>query len=81
MKQFQELAWSTSKGLGQLEGEYTIKLEDGVQPSALSTPCCVTILLMKAVKKELERMQEFGVIVPVTELTDCCSGMSAVPKE
>ena len=67
MKQFQEFAGSTSKGLEQLEGEYTMKL-------------ALLSCLMKAVKEELERMQEFGVIVPVTELTDWCSGMSMVPK-
>ena len=53
------------KGLGRLEGEYTIKLEEGAQPYALSTPRRVPIPLMKAVKDELERMQTLGVIVPV----------------
>ena len=49
------------QGLGEMEGEYEIRLKDEV-------------------KEELRRMQELGVISPVTEPTDWCAGLVVVPK-
>ena len=69
------------EGLGKLEGEYTIQLEEGVKPIALTTPRRVAIPLMKAVEKELQRMEKMGVIAPVTQPTDWCAGMVVVPKK
>ena len=69
------------RGLGKIEGEYKIQLKDGAKPYALTTPRRVPIPLMKAVRKELQRMEDLGVIVPVTEPTDWCSGMVVVPKK
>ena len=68
------------RGLGKFDSEYTIQLEEGAKPFALITPRQVPIPLMKAVKKELERMEELGVIARVTEPTDWCAGIVVVPK-
>ena len=68
------------EGLGKLEGDYHIKLEDVTTPYALTTPRRVDLPLMKAVKKELLQMEEMGVIARVKEATDWCAGMVVVPK-
>ena len=68
------------QGLGKLEGNYTIELKNGTEPYVLTTPRRVPIPLMEAVRKELQRMEELGVITPVTEPTEWCSGMVVVPK-
>ena len=67
-------------GLGKLEGEYSIRLEEGAQPYALSVPRRVAIPLMKPVKEELRRMEKLGVISRVTEPTRWCAAMVVVPK-
>ena len=67
-------------GLGKLEGEYTIELEDDARPFSLSTPRRVAIPLLKSVRQELERMEKLGVIAKVTQPTEWCSGMVVVPK-
>ena len=67
-------------GLGRMEGDYTIKLKKGAQPYALSTPRRVAIPLMAAVKAELQRMQQMGVIAKVDKPTEWCAGMVVVPK-
>ena len=79
-----EVVWDLPqlfRGLGKFDSEYTIHLEEGAKPFALTTPRRVPISLMKAVNKELERMEELGVIAPVTEPTDWCAGMVVVPKK
>ena len=64
-------------GLGNLKGEYSIKLRPDAQPFALSSP---SIHRMPLVKKELEAMESSGVISRVKQPTDWCSGMVVVPK-
>ena len=68
-------------GLGKLEREYSIRLEEGAQPYALSVPRRVAIRLMKPVKEELRRMEKLGVTTRVTEPTRGCAAMVVVPKE
>ena len=68
-------------GLGKLEGEYTIKLQDNAKPFAITTPRRVPIPLLKPVKEELERMEEMGIISPIHEPTDWCAGMVPVRKK
>ena len=63
-----------------MEGEYEIRLKDEVQPFVLHTPRRIPLPLLPKVKEELRRMQELGVISPVTEPTDWCAGMVVVPK-
>ncbi|KAL5491281.1 hypothetical protein EMCRGX_G016538 [Ephydatia muelleri] len=67
-------------GLGTLGEEYKICLRPHAQPFALYTPRRVALPLMNAVKEELERMVELGVIRPVQEATEWCAGMVVVPK-
>ena len=71
---------SLFQGLGRLEGEYTIELQDDAKPFALTTPRRVAIPLLKSVEKELKRMEELGVIKKVNQPTEWCSGMVVVPK-
>ena len=76
MKQFPALF----QGLGKLQGDYTIQLQVGARPFAQSTPRRVAIPLLKSVKKELQRMENLGVVAKVTEPTEWCAGMVVVPK-
>ena len=68
------------RGLGKLDGEYTIQLKEGTKPFALTVPRRVAIPLMQPVKDELARMERLGVITRVSEPTDWCAGMVVVPK-
>ena len=61
---------SLFRGLGKLEGEYSIKLQEGAKPFALTVPRRVAIPLMKQVKAELMRMEQLGVITRVSEPTE-----------
>ena len=67
-------------GLGKLDGEYSIQLEDGAKSYALTVHRRVAIPLMQLVKEELERMEKLGVISRVSEPTEWCAGMVVVPK-
>ena len=68
------------KGLGELEGEFSIKLSPGSTPHAITTPRRVALPLMLKVKEELQRMEKLGVISKVDIPTDWCAGMVVVPK-
>lgn len=69
------------EGLGKLSQPYTTKLQEGAQPYSLSAARRVPLPLMDAVKKELERMENLGVISRVNEPTEWCAGMVPVPKK
>jgi hypothetical protein len=68
------------QGLGRIEGEFKIKLKDNPEPFSLMTPRRVALPLLPKVKEELLRMEKLGVIYPVNEPTEWCSGMVVVPK-
>ena len=68
------------KGLGKLDGEFSIKLKPDSTPLALTTPRRVAIPLLNKVKAELERMENLGVISKVDVPTEWCAGMVVVPK-
>lgn len=68
------------KRLGELKGEFKIKLKPDSTPFALTTPRRVALPLMSKVKAELERMENLGVISKVDIPTDWCAGMVVVPK-
>ena len=55
-------------------------LENQARPYALTTARHVPTHLMKAVKEELVRMEQLGVIARVKEPTEWCDGMVVVPK-
>lgn len=67
-------------GLGKLPGEYHIKLKEGARPYSLNVPRRVAVPLMDAVKQELNRMEQLGVITRIQESTEWCSGLVVVPK-
>ena len=68
------------KGLGQMTGEYHIKLLPHTTPFALMTPRRIAIPLRPKVKEELRRMEKLGVIAKVQQATDWYAGMVVVPK-
>ena len=68
------------KGLGELEGEFSIKLTPGSTPYAITTPRRVALPLMPKVKEELQRMEKLGVISKVDIPTDWCAGMVVISK-
>ena len=68
------------QGLGTLGEEYTIRLRENATPFVLSTPCNVPLPLREKVKKELERMEQLGVVRKVQEHTPWCAAMVVVPK-
>jgi transposase InsO family protein len=67
-------------GLGKLKSSYRIQLKDDAKPLCLYTPRKIPHPLRQKVKTQIESMVKSGVISPVTEPTDWCSGMVAVPK-
>ena len=67
-------------GLGQLQGEYDIKLNSDAIPFDLSTPRRIPLPLMDQVKAELTRMENQQIISKVEGPTDWPSGMVVVPK-
>ena len=71
---------SLFEGLGKLDGEYSIRLEEGAKPFALMVLRRVAIPLLQLVKEELSRMEKLGVISRVNQPTEWCAGMVVVPK-
>ena len=72
---------SVFQGLGQFGEPYTIRLRPDAKPVCIYTPRRVPFPLRSRVKDELDRMMSMGVISPVDQPTDWCSGMVAVPKK
>ena len=68
------------KGLGELEGEFSITLTPGSAPYAITTPRRVALPLMPKIKEELQRMGKLSVISKVDIPTDWCVGMVVIPK-
>jgi hypothetical protein len=70
------------QGLGCLKTKtpYKIQLKKDAKPLRLYTPRKVAHPMMDAVKTQLEQMVKSGVISPITEPTEWCSGMVVVPK-
>ena len=58
----------------------TIQLTEGAVPSAVTTARAVPLPRMKQVKEELARMENNGIIEPVTQPTDWCAPMVPVSK-
>ena len=64
--------------LGDL-GEATLRIDENAQPRVL--PCRkIPLAIEDAVKKELDRLVEKDVLVPVTEPTEWVSQMAVVHK-
>ena len=58
------------KGLGELKGEFTIRLKLNATPHTIITPRRVALPLMTKVKEELQRIEDLGVISKVDIPTD-----------
>ena len=71
---------SLFKGLGEIEGEYRIRLINEPTPFALTVPRKVQLPLLKKTKAEIYRMLEMGVISPVHEPTQWCAPTVVAPK-
>ena len=67
-------------GLGEVEGEYEIKLKSDAQPFAIMTPRRIPLPMKNKVKEELARMEKLGVIRKVDKPTNWCAGMVTVPN-
>ena len=68
------------EGLGELEGEYEIKLKELPEPYALNVPRKVPFPLLDKTKQEIDRMLKTGVISPVDQPTAWCAPMVVTPK-
>ena len=71
----------TYPGLGDFMEPYDAVLRDTVEPYSLKVPRCVAVPLLPKLKAELSRMEDMGVIRPITIPTDWCSGIVVVPKK
>lgn len=69
-----------SEGVGQLEGEYCIRLDNAVNP-VQHAPCRVPVALGERLKETLENLEQQGIITPVTTPTSWVSSMVVVPKK
>ena len=67
------------QGIGQVPGEYTIRLCDNAQP-VIHAPWKCPISIHPKVKAELDKMVKLGVITPVDEPTDWVSSVAYVWK-
>ena len=72
---------SVFNGLGTIKGEpINIELKKGATPYHLNTPRRVAIPLLEPLQRELERMEQLGVIRKVNQPTDWCHPIVIVPK-
>ena len=69
------------EGLGELEGEYEIKLKELPEPFALNVPRKVPFPLLDKTKQEIDRMLQSGVISKVNQPTPWSTPMVVTPKE
>jgi len=69
------------EGLGCMEGEYAIQLEEGAKPFSISTPRHVPIPLREPTERALNDLLKQGVIERVDHPTDWCAGIVVVPKK
>ena len=68
------------EGLGQLDGEYKIRLYENVPP-VQHAPRRVAVTLRPQLKETLDALEAQGVIAQVTTATKWISSMVAVPKK
>ena len=66
--------------LGKLPVVYAMKVDSSVAP-VIKPPRKIPVALEESVKKELDRMEQEGVITPVSEPTDWVSQMVAQKRK
>ena len=69
------------KGLGEIEREYEIKLNENSKPFVLTVARKAPLPLLSKTKQEINRLLEIGVLRKVDEPTDWCAPMVVVPKQ
>ena len=67
-------------GIGKIDGEYHIQLDQSVTPYSVSVPRRIPLPLMGKVKAELLRLQELKIIRQVDQPTEWCAPIVVVPK-
>ena len=68
-------------GLGAIESEAKIILDDEVISYVRSVPCMVAAARRQPLLKELQRMESLGIIEKVEEPTDWCASCIVVPNK
>ena len=66
--------------LRDLLAPYDAVLDDNAWPYALGVPRSFPLPQLPKLKAKLLRMQSLGVIRPITETTDWCTGIVVIPK-
>lgn len=69
------------QGLREAPYACKIKLKSEAEPFALASPRRIPVPLLKAVERQLRKMEGEGVITSVSEPTDWCSLIVVVPKK
>ena len=65
-----------------MEGEqFHILLVEGAVPFCVKMPRSVPFAYREKLKVELELLQEQGIIMPVTEVTEWCAPIVVIPKK
>ena len=65
-----------------MKGErFTISLTDNAVPFCVKAPRAVPFAYREKLKEELELLQNQGIIVPVTEVTEWCAPIVVTPKK
>ena len=67
-------------GLGKMNTEYTITLQESAKPYAITVPRKVPLPLLKETKEEIQHTIQQGVISPVDEPTEWCAPMVVTRK-
>ena len=65
-----------------MEGEtFTVSLTKGAKPFCMKAPRAIPFAYRDKLKKELDKLQQQGIIVPVTEPTKWCVPIVVTPKK
>ena len=67
-------------GLGTMNTTYKIKLKENAEPFSVSSPRRVPLPLLDSVKTELKKLENQGIIEPISKPTKYCSPLVVVPK-
>ena len=67
-------------GLGTMPGIFKINLYEDAQPKRLFSPRPISVGLRDQAKAEIDNMIKLGIIEPVEQPTDWCSGLTIAPK-
>ena len=67
-------------GLGTMPGVFTIDIKANVQSVGLYGPRQIAAGLRQKAKEELDKVLKNGVIEPIEQATDWCSGLTIAPR-